>query len=358
MCKDKFYIKLIKKFKRYIKLINKNNVLISRIMLDFGILVAGLGVIVFFVVGALPTPKYGRVPGRTDNVYQVVGVKGMIFPFHFPEINLRVKAYYRNGPVIGIGDEAFKKSSIKSISIPATIKFISTSAFENCKKLKSVNTYYPDVKENYIDVYSIGSNAFANCKSLKEIEIDNDIKYIMDDIFYGCDDLVIYYDGSSSQWSSCGGNLDYNLIYTMCEINIYFKYSDPVMKYYYDINEEVDSLPYKLKDTGYQYFGLMNESNELVVDINGNFNEPFMIKHDIDLYVKAEPNTYIVTIYDTNTTYEVIYGEPTDLPILEKTGYYFIGYYTMPNGKGTNISNGIPWYHPYDLTLYPFYMKK
>ena len=70
-------------------------------------------------------------------------------------------------PVTEIGIYAFQMSSIKSVTIPDTVKEIGHWAFANCEGLTSVTI--PD------SVEKVGIRAFEGCKSLKTIEFPDHI---------------------------------------------------------------------------------------------------------------------------------------------------------------------------------------
>lgn len=65
--------------------------------------------------------------------------------------------------VVGIGDSAFYYSNIKSISLPATVKYIDEKAFYGCNYITSI--VLPKSVER------IGLNAFTCCKKLAHIYI-------------------------------------------------------------------------------------------------------------------------------------------------------------------------------------------
>jgi len=74
-----------------------------------------------------------------------------------------------------------KDKTIKSCLIHKDCKYIDESAFEGCKKLKSVS-----LPEGLIE---IGGFAFANCKSLEHIEIPSNISVINISTFSYCKKL-------------------------------------------------------------------------------------------------------------------------------------------------------------------------
>lgn len=109
-----------------------------------------------------------------------------------------------NYTVVGIGNEALKgDTSLRSISLPATIQYIGDSAFSGCTKLKQTNSrawedlqtigasafygcsaldsiYIPDA------VQTIGKSAFMECKNLTSISLPTGLKNIPDECFHKC----------------------------------------------------------------------------------------------------------------------------------------------------------------------------
>jgi hypothetical protein len=85
--------------------------------------------------------------------------------------------------VTNIGPGSFQWSSISSISIPSSVKTISSSAFNGCKKLQSVTI--PS------SVTSIGTYAFNECSSLRSVTFggSSQLTTLGDDAFYGCGSL-------------------------------------------------------------------------------------------------------------------------------------------------------------------------
>lgn len=83
--------------------------------------------------------------------------------------------------VKGIRNEAFKNTSITSISLPNTIDSIGGYAFEGCSSLSEI-----DLPEN---LRHIGGYAFAGCSSLSEIKIPKNITEIRGHTFEGCTSL-------------------------------------------------------------------------------------------------------------------------------------------------------------------------
>lgn len=85
--------------------------------------------------------------------------------------------------VIRIGRDAFYQCQIQSISLPESIKEISSYAFQYCGQLQSIT--FPESLEH------IGWKAFYNCDQLQSITIPSNVNYIEDDCFDYCSDLQI-----------------------------------------------------------------------------------------------------------------------------------------------------------------------
>ena len=84
-----------------------------------------------------------------------------------------------------IGDGAFSGcTALSSFTIPASVKTIGNYAFSDCTALSSV-TIPTSVK-------SIGDYAFSDCTALKRIQIPNTVEGLGYDVFWRCEDLVIY----------------------------------------------------------------------------------------------------------------------------------------------------------------------
>ena len=80
-----------------------------------------------------------------------------------------------------IGENAFKKCSIYSVTMPNTIKTIGKSAFLGCSNIISITI--PS------SVETIGNGAFAECTSITAVEIPNSVKRIEAGAFYACKNL-------------------------------------------------------------------------------------------------------------------------------------------------------------------------
>ncbi len=103
-----------------------------------------------------------------------------------------------------IGRNAFAKTRIVSITLPAGLENIGEGAFKDCRALASITIPYGvtaigknafagcDVIPKVIipaSVRTIGERAFAKCKSLTEISVPSRVTSIGKDAFKGCDNV-------------------------------------------------------------------------------------------------------------------------------------------------------------------------
>ena len=106
-----------------------------------------------------------------------------------------------------ISKNAFKKcESIKSITLPSTLKSIGEGAFIECTKLENINLSELSITEiaDYTFTYctglstiqlpdtvtTIGKGAFYNCRNLNGINISESVVSIGEEAFYGCENLI------------------------------------------------------------------------------------------------------------------------------------------------------------------------
>lgn len=103
-----------------------------------------------------------------------------------------------------IGNAAFAQTSITSINIPSSVTSIGGYAFMRCTNLKSV--ILPQ------GITTIEASMFTNCSSLEYIVIPNSVTSIKGKVLVSSnDDVIIYYQGSASQWNNIDKNNSDNL---------------------------------------------------------------------------------------------------------------------------------------------------
>ena len=85
-------------------------------------------------------------------------------------------------PVTSIGEWAFNRSRLTSITIPDSVTSIEDYAFSACTRLTSITI--PD------SVTTIGRNAFYRCSALTSITIGNGVTSIGERAFSSCSDLT------------------------------------------------------------------------------------------------------------------------------------------------------------------------
>ncbi|MGN1201931.1 MAG: leucine-rich repeat protein, partial [Eubacterium sp.] len=110
-----------------------------------------------------------------DNTAQITGYTG-------DEVNIEIPQTVGQYEVTSIGDSAFKGlTSLKSVTIPDTVKAIGDYAFDCCTNLETITL--PD------SVESIGKAAFFSCTRLKSANLSENLKTIGDGAFYDCKTL-------------------------------------------------------------------------------------------------------------------------------------------------------------------------
>lgn len=145
----------------------------------------------------------GQTSGRDDNEDSTVQtppeqekpMEGLLFYLNADGESYRVKgsplsadkeavtvpATYNGKPVTVIGDSAFSRHAMKSISLPKSIVTIEESAFYECAELTAVT-----VPES---VTVLNAGAFYGCKKLESIKLPEGLRIIDQQCFYGCESL-------------------------------------------------------------------------------------------------------------------------------------------------------------------------
>ena len=108
--------------------------------------------------------------------YKVVGVSYEAFA------GCQITSVTIGDNVQTIGNSAFKSSTINKLILGSSVQTIDNYAFQSCQKLTAVSI--PN------SVTYIGVGAFENCKKLSSIELSNSVKTILNSVFFGCNDLI------------------------------------------------------------------------------------------------------------------------------------------------------------------------
>ncbi|MDE6519759.1 MAG: leucine-rich repeat protein [Ruminococcus sp.] len=202
--------------------------------------------------------------------------------------NIVIPEYVDGLPVVGIESYSFGNSeyssSIKSVVIPKTVKYIGEGAFSYCQNIESLT-----ISDG---VEHIGGFAFVGCSKLKNVTIPKSVRKIGDMAFNGCDSIeefviespdcdiycmeytiysgtygdsiIVGYDNSSAQkyaeiynkkFKSLGTSpTDFNICdfeypYKKLLIELMYQDSNSYMEYWlYDIDK--DNVPELITKTG------------------------------------------------------------------------------------------------------------
>lgn len=115
-----------------------------------------------------------------------------------------IPAEYLGLPVTAVGNGAFSGSSLRSVTLPETVKVIRRHAFSGCTKLESVKLGggLTEICENAFmgcesleeiimpkSVSILGEGAFRSCRSLKKAVLSDSITYINEYSFESCTKL-------------------------------------------------------------------------------------------------------------------------------------------------------------------------
>ena len=103
--------------------------------------------------------------------------------------NVAIPDNFDGFPVVSIGQNAFQKKYVVSVTIPDSVTYIDSYAFDSCSNLKSVVIGK--------SVETISESAFSYCKSLEKIVIPDSVKKIESSAFYGCENLTSVDFGNS-----------------------------------------------------------------------------------------------------------------------------------------------------------------
>lgn len=121
-----------------------------------------------------------------DFVFTVNGSSATLKEYKGNSSAVEIPSKIGKASVTAIGNEAFwSNKTMKSVSIPSTVKVIGTAAFNECTSLTKV--VFPS------KLTTVGNAAFWYCSSLKQVLIGDKVTYIGENAFVGCHkDLTVY----------------------------------------------------------------------------------------------------------------------------------------------------------------------
>ncbi len=92
-----------------------------------------------------------------------------------------IEEYHGGERVVAVGDGAFRGSSLRSVTLSASVEIIGDGAFEGCASLESVRVTG--------GLQSIGEYAFKGCISLGSVEIPEGVTELGRGAYFGCTSL-------------------------------------------------------------------------------------------------------------------------------------------------------------------------
>ena len=120
----------------------------------------------------------------------VVYIKAYAFASNSLYGGLQELIFENDSSLIEIGDEAFYWTRISSVAIPRSVMTIGANAFRKCTDLSQVEF---GANSN---LQTIGGGAFAECTSLRRITIPANVRTIGDSAFENCSAAVSFDSGS------------------------------------------------------------------------------------------------------------------------------------------------------------------
>ena len=347
----------------------RNNVSLESVTIGNG--VKTIGDSAFYGCTKLKTIKFGiGVKSIGDYAfYYCENLTSIVFPNNLQGIGdfafnncsgLRNVSF--NGNLETIGRGAFNScSSIEKIVIPDSVKTIDSGQFSNqytfgdCENLKTVVignglTYIPQ-------------NTFRNNVSLESVTIGNGVKTIGDYAFYGCAKLKkVYFLGNAPAINTSSFyNVNPSIVFYykagaigFNDLNYNTQKFDSSNTHktvtfnpnggsggdikLFTLSGITVSMPKEPTRTGYTFAGwyLNSSGTGSAWDFNNN-----IVENNITLYAKWSLNKYTLKFDATGgicqtisktVTYNSLIG---NLPIPEKQGYTFIGWYPGVDGSGS-----------------------
>lgn len=222
--------------------------------------------------------------------------------------------------VTSIGLSAFEHcTSLKSITLPSSLRNISMFLFHNCSQLTTIQI--PD------SVLSIQDYAFGNCISLETIHIPVSVTSIGVYAFNGCpSSMTVTYSGSKTLWDSMTGNLNIPLVCNKLQATFNPNNGDPTVTKFIDNdkNSKFEELVPEPTKENYTFAGWYNG--------NEKFDFTTVPTGDVTLTAKWTAKDYEVRFItehsDAPDSQNVPYNKTATNPgTLTAEGYTFDGWY-------------------------------
>ncbi|MBE5764336.1 MAG: leucine-rich repeat domain-containing protein [Clostridiales bacterium] len=196
------------------------------------------------------------------------------------DTHISIPSTYNGDKVVSIANKGFSNlSSLITITLPNTIKYIGESAFASCTSLTSI-----ELPENLTD---IGESAFFGCDTLKSITITDRISIIKDWTFYGCDSLV---NVNMPDGVTAIGQYAFSNCSSLTNITIPNSVTDIGYNAFHDTHIEIASIPASA------IYDIKNDKLKKVVITSGDVIEGF--RNCISLTSVIIPNGVTKIDYD------------------------------------------------------------
>lgn len=265
-----------------------------------------------------------------------------------------------------IGESAFYQcGTLETFTIPASVETLSEDAFYECTSMQNIyveegnqnyaSVYgvlyskdmktliqYPDAKEGRFvipeSVETIGFAAFDDCLYVDEIVIPSTVKVIEDCAFwYSSLTSITIESGVTSigndAFNNCQGLTDIIIPDSVTSIGEYAFTACKGLKTIY--------IPKSVTNIGTGIFDKCKTSSLVVFTEAGSAIEEYCRERNIAVNVNAgqitlnlDPNGGTIDTTTATVTYNEPYGE---LPVPQRNGYAFAGWYTAESG-GTKIT--------------------
>ncbi len=145
------------------------------------------------------------------------------------EVNVIIPSTYNGLPVVAIAGSSFAETEIVSVTVPASVKEISTSAFSTCESLTEV------IFAEECGLLTIGEGAFKYCSALTTFTIPKSVMTLSKEAFRDCASLesVVFEEGTlievigDTAFYNCGKLKDVSIPDSVTTIEAYaFDYTD------------------------------------------------------------------------------------------------------------------------------------